>query len=62
MRNTWVSSKIASTLRFSSRASPSVVPNGFSMISRTSPPSWWLSPELPRRSTMTGKNPGAVER
>ena len=36
MRKTWFSSKIASTRRLSSRASSSVVPNGFSMITRTS--------------------------
>ncbi len=33
MRKTWVSSKMLSTRRLSSRASCSVVPNGFSMIS-----------------------------
>ena len=62
MRKTWVSSKIASTRRFSSRASSSVVPNGFSMIRRTSASSWWASFERPSSSTITGKKAGAVDR
>ena len=40
MRKTWLSSNIASTWRLSSRASSSVVPNGFSMITRTSASAW----------------------
>ena len=62
MRNTCVSSKIASTRRFSSRASSSVVPNGFSMITRTFASSWLFSPLAPSCSTITGKKAGAVER
>ena len=62
MRNTCVSSNIASTVRFSSRASSRLVPKGFSMIRRTCECSWWLSPDPPSASTITGKKPGAVER
>ena len=43
-------------------ASASVVPNGFSMITRTSAPSRRFSPCSPSFSTINGKNIGAVER
>jgi hypothetical protein len=43
-------------------ASASVVPNGFSMITRTSAPSRSVSSWRPSASTMTGKNSGAVDR
>ena len=62
MRKTWRSLKTDSTRWLSSRASASVVPNGFSMTARTSEPSWRLSLCLPSCSMMTGKNSGAVER
>ena len=62
MRKTCVSSKIASTRRLSSRASSSVVPNGFSMITRTSASSCCSSLASPSCSTITGKNSGAVDR
>ncbi len=62
MRKTWPSSKTERTLAFRSRASASDVPNGFSMITRTSAPSVCARPALPSASTITAKNSGAVER
>ena len=64
MRKTWRSSKTDSTISLSSRASARRVPNGFSMITRTSAsPSARLSrPCSPSCLTMIGKNCGAVER
>ena len=62
MRKTWVSSSTSSTSLFSSRASFRFVPNGFSITTRTSAPSWWSSPCSPSLPTITGKKPGAVER
>ena len=62
MRKTWCSSKTDSTCRLSSTASSKVVPNGFSMITRTSAPSTRSRPCSPSLPTITGKNAGAVER
>ena len=62
MRNTCDSSKIESTVSLSSRASCRVVPNGFSMITRTATRSWWSSFERPSSCTITGKKPGDVDR
>ncbi len=62
MRKTWRSSKTDRTRALSSRASCSDVPNGFSITQRTSASSRALRPWAPSCSTITGKNPGAVER
>ena len=53
------SSKSPRTRRFA-RASVSVVPNGFSITIRTAASGRACRPCSPRRSTMAGKNPGAV--
>ena len=62
MRKTWRSSKTDSTISLSSRASARCVPNGFSMITRTSAPSESLRLWAPSSLTMIGKNSGAVDR
>ena len=62
MRKTWSSSNTESTRALRSRASSSERPNGFSMITRTSASSRSARSCLPRQSTMTGKNIGAVDR
>ncbi len=62
MRKTCSSPKTDSTRALRSRASSSERPNGFSMITRTSQPSWRASSRRPSASTMTGKNEGDVDR
>ena len=62
MRKTWRSEKTESTSALSARASASEVPNGFSMIARTSTSSDCARPAAPSAPTITGKNSGAVER
>ena len=62
MRKTWCSSKTDSTCRLSSTRLLQVVPNGFSMMTRTSASSTRFRPCSPRLPTITGKNVGAVER
>ncbi len=62
MRKTWDSSRTERTVLLSSCASASVVPKGFSMMTRTSAPSCSVSSCLPSACTITGKNSGAVER
>ncbi len=62
MRKTWGSRNTPETTFCSARAECRSVPNGFSMMQRTS--AFWCrcSPATLRCSTMTGKNSGAVER
>jgi len=62
MRKTCDSWNQPSTRRFSSFADSRSVPNGFSMMIRTSDPSWRFSPLWPSASEITGKNDGAVDR
>ena len=62
MRKTWRSSKTDRTISLSSRASASRVPNGFSMMTRTSASSASSRSCVPSALTMTGKNSGAVDR
>ena len=62
MRNTWGSRNTLDTTFCSSRADSRSVPNGFSMMQRTSAFGCRcrLAPLI--CSTITGKNSGAVER
>src|ERR671933_117330 len=62
MRKTWCSSKTDRTSWLSCWASASVVPNGFSMIKRTSAPSRRSSPRSPGLATITGKDGRVVRR
>jgi hypothetical protein len=62
MRKTWLSRNAPATTFWSERAVRRSVPNGFSMMIRTSTLSWRCSPAALSWSTMTGKNSGAVDR
>ena len=62
MRKTWSSAKTDRTAWLSACASSSVVPNGFSMTTRTSTSFFVARPCSPSLPMMTGKNAGAVER
>ena len=62
MRKTWRSRNASETTFCSERADARSVPNGFSMITRTSAFGCRCSPACLSCSTITGKNSGAVER